>query len=53
MFTTYPVPRGVPMFSVMKFPQPTRIAVERPNGYRARDQSRARSLRAVAFVDER
>ena len=29
MFTTDPLPAGVPMFSVMKCPQTTRIALER------------------------
>ena len=53
MFTTYPVPRGVPMFSAMKFPRPTRIAVERANGHHAFDQSSGRSLRAVALAGGR
>ena len=47
--TKKPVPRGVPMFSVMKFPQPMRILQwRRTNGWRAFDQSRGRSLRAAA-----
>ena len=51
--TTYPSPAGVPMFSVVKFPQPTRIEVERARGYHALVQSRGRSLRAVAFAGGR
>ena len=53
MFTTYPAPRRVPIFSIMKFLQTTRIAVERANGYHAFDHSRGRSLRAVALAGER
>ena len=49
MFTTYSVPRSVPMLSVMKLFQPTRIAVS----YRGFDQSRRRSLRAVALAGGR
>ena len=45
MFTTHPVPVEVPMFSVVKFPQPTHIAVERANGYHAFDHSSGRSHR--------
>ena len=33
--TTYPLPTGVPMFSVVKFLQPKRIEVERASGYHA------------------
>ena len=43
----------VPIFLVMKFTQPTHIAVERASGYRAFDQSRGRSLRAVALAGGR
>ena len=53
MFTTDHLPTEVPMFSVMKFPRPTRIAVERANGYHAFVQSRGRSLRAVALAGGR
>ena len=44
---------GVPMFSDMKCAQPTRIAVERANGYHVSVQSRGRSRRAVAFAGGR
>ena len=50
MFTTYPLPAEVPMFSAMKCLQPTRIAVERASGYHVYTQSHGRPLRAVALA---
>ena len=47
MFTTYPLPAQVLIFSVMRCHQPTRVAVERASGEHEFAQLRGRSLRAV------
>ena len=48
MSTTYRVPAVVPMFLVMKCLRPTRIAVERENGYHVFSRWHGRSRRAVS-----
>ena len=53
MFTTYPLPVEVQMFSATRCLQPSRIAVERAGGYRVFVQSHGRSLRAVALAVRR
>ena len=47
------MPAEDPMFSVTKYPQPTRNVVERTTGYQVVVQSRGRSLRAVALAGGR
>ena len=53
MFTTYPLPAEVQMFSAMMCPQPTRVALERANVWHVFVQLRGRSLRTVALAAER
>ena len=50
LFTTFPLPAEVPTFSVMRCLQPTRIAVERANGYHVLAQRRRIGGRAMELV---